>query len=149
MEREDIRHRLGEDEPRFGDRPASPPAEGPRPALRFPLGSYDDPNTIERPPVVPVERRAAAPELSHWAGSAAEEVPHMNRRDPRQGDDSWGFDADPRWREDPPPGPGAQHPVAGPGRGGGGPDVGGWPDPVPSGRSAAPGAPGPLDAPQD
>lgn len=150
MERDDIRHRLGEDEPRFGDRPASPPAEGPRPALRFPLGSYDDPNTIERPPVVPVERRAAAPELSHWAGSAAEEVPHMNRRDPRQGDDSWGFDADPRWREDAPP-PGstrAQPPVADPGRGRGGPDVGGWPDPASSGRSAHPGPPGPVGAPQ-
>ncbi|HEX6596585.1 MAG TPA: hypothetical protein VF045_06590, partial [Acidimicrobiales bacterium] len=151
MEREDIRHRLGEDEPRFGDRPASPPAEGPRPALRFPLGSYDDPNTIERPPVVPVERRAAAPELSHWAGSAAEEVPHMNRRDPRQGDDSWGFDSDPRWREDAPP-PGstrAQPPVADPGRGA--PDAGGWPDPVSSGRTAPPGppgAPGPGGAPQ-
>ncbi len=150
MEREDIRHRLGEDEPRFGDRPASPPAEGPRPALRFPLGSYDDPNTIERPPVVPVERRAAAPELSHWAGSAAEEVPHMNRRDPRQGDDSWGFDADPRWREDP-PSPGstrAQPPVADPGRGRGAPDAGGWPDPVSSGRSAPPGPPGPMNPPQ-
>lgn len=149
MERDDIRHRLGEGQPRFGDRPASPPSEGPRPALRFPLGSYDDPNTIERPPVVPVERRAATPELSHWAGSAAEEVPHMNRRDPRQGDDSWsGFDADPRWRDDPAPGATrAQPPVAGPGRQRGGDDAGGWPDPGPPGRSAPPDPAGPVGPP--
>jgi CDP-diglyceride synthetase len=143
LERDDIRHRLGEDQPRFGDRPDSPPTEGPRPALRFPLGSYDDPNTIERPPVVPVERRAEAPELSHWAGSAAEEVPHMNRRDPRQGDDTWsGFDADPRWREEPAPDrTRAQPPL--PGRGAQAGDQGGWPDPAPQGGPAGPGAPGP------
>lgn len=146
LERDDIRHRLGDDEPRFGDRPADPPSDGPRPALRFPLGSYDDPNTIERPPVVPVERPTEAPELSHWAGSAAEEVPKMNRRDPRYGDDAWsGYDADPRWRDEPAPErtsvqpplpPRAQH-------GGGPPGPGGWPDPTapPTGR------PGPDPAP--
>jgi phosphatidate cytidylyltransferase len=102
LERDDIRRRLADDQPRFGDRPAEPPAEGPRPALRFPLGSYDDPNQIERPPVVPVQRRTEAPELSHWAGSAAEEVPNMNRRDPYPGDEPWSdVGADPRWREDP------------------------------------------------
>jgi phosphatidate cytidylyltransferase len=108
LERDDIRHRFAEGQPRFGDRPASPPAEGPRPALRFPLGSYDDPNSIERPPVVPVERPSHAPELSHWAGSAAEEVPEMSGRDPRQGDDTWsGYEPDPspRWRDEPPGGP--------------------------------------------
>jgi CDP-diglyceride synthetase len=144
LERDDIRHRLGEDQPRFGDRPAAPPSEGPRPALRFPLGSYDDPNTIERPPVVPVERPVEAPELSHWAGSAAEEVPNMNRRDPRQGDDTWsGYDADPPWRDDPPEPTRAQpraprKPSGGAPGGPGGP--GGWPDPT-----SPPGAPpGPL-----
>jgi phosphatidate cytidylyltransferase len=103
LERDDIRHRLGDDQPRFGDRPTSAEAGGPRPALRFPLGSYDDPATIERPPVVPVQPPTEAPELSHWAGSAAEEVPKMNRRDPRQGDDPWSTlaDSDPRWRDDP------------------------------------------------
>jgi phosphatidate cytidylyltransferase len=131
LERDDIRHRLGEDEPRFGDRPASPPAHGPRPALRFPLGSYDDPTSIERPPVVPVERPVEAPELSHWAGSAAEEVPNMNRRDPRHGDDSWsGFDADPRWRDERAPGrTQAQPPLPPQAQQGGG--AGGWPDPAP------------------
>src|SRR5690606_40718036 len=74
LERDDIRHRFDADRPRFGDRPAGPPPGTPRPALRFPLGSDDDPNTIERPPVVPVEQPDEVPELSHWAGSAAEEV---------------------------------------------------------------------------
>jgi phosphatidate cytidylyltransferase len=151
LERDDIRHRLRDDEPRFGDRPPSPAPEGPRPALRFPLGSYDDPTTIERPAVVPVQPRTQAPELSHWAGSAAEEVPNMSRRDPRQGDprqgdprqgdprqgdDAWSTfaDSDPRWRDDPsmppagrppsrPPGPPREPTRQQPG--------GTWPDPAP------------------
>ena len=138
LERDDIRHRFAEDQPRFGDRPAAPPSEGPRPALRFPLGSYDDPNSIERPPVVPVPRPTDAPELSHWAGSAAEEVPHMSGRDPRPGDDTWsGYDPDPRWREEPTRGPA--------------PGPAGWPDPAPPERTdsggRAPSAPygGPDD----
>jgi phosphatidate cytidylyltransferase len=151
LERDDIRHRLRDDEPRFGDRPPSPAPEGPRPALRFPLGSYDDPTTIERPAVVPVQPRTQAPELSHWAGSAAEEVPNMSRRDPRQGDprqgdprqgdprqgdDAWSTfaDSDPRWRDDPsmppagrppsrPPGPPREPTRQQPG--------GTWPNPAP------------------
>jgi phosphatidate cytidylyltransferase len=134
LERDDIRHRLREDQPRFGDRPAAPPSEGPRPALRFPLGSYDDPNRIERPPVVPVERSVEEPELSHWAGSAAEEVPNMNRRDPRQGDDTWsGYDADPPWRDEPAPDRTQAQPPMPPRRSPGGAPGGpaGWPDPAP------------------
>jgi phosphatidate cytidylyltransferase len=149
LERDDIRHRLGADQPRFGDRPDAPPAEGPRPALRFPLGSYDDPNSIERPPVVPVERRAETPELSHWAGSAAEEVPHMNRRDPRSGDDQWsGYEPDPRWRDEPgAPPTQAQPPLPGRGQRPSGPaDPGGWPDPAPAGPPGPPrGAPVSFD----
>jgi phosphatidate cytidylyltransferase len=140
LERDDIRHRLGDDQPRFGDRPAAPPSEGPRPALRFPLGSFDDPNTIERPPVVPVERRAAEPELSHWAGSAAEEVPNMSRRDPGQGDDTWsGYEPDPRWRDDSAP----RHAQSSPPR-----QPGGWPDPAPQpagGRGPLEGTPVSFD----
>jgi CDP-diglyceride synthetase len=138
LERDDIRHRFAEGQPRFGDRPAAPPVEGPRPALRFPLGSYDDPNSIERPPVVPVERPTDAPELSHWAGSAAEEVPHMSGRDPRQGDDTWsGYDPDPRWREEP-----TRAPAPGPAN---------WPDPVPSEQPGRGGraAPAPYEAEGD
>ena len=36
IERGDVAPRRSDDEPRYGDRPPSPPA-GPRPALRFPL----------------------------------------------------------------------------------------------------------------
>ena len=137
MERDDIRHRFAEDRPRFGDRPAGPPSEGPRPALRFPLGSYDDPNAIERPPVVPVQRPTEAPELSHWAGSAAEEVPHMSGREPRQGDETWsGYEPDPRWRDEPGPAPGA--------------DPRGWPDPAPGQAGGPPqGTPMEFDEPGD
>lgn len=144
LERDDIRRRRREGEPRYGDRPAPPPADGPRPTLRFPLDSYDDPNTIERPPVVPVKPRTEAPELSHWAGSAAEEVPHMNRRPPAEGDDgAWAAftGSDPRWRDDP-----AEPSRARPSRPG-------WPpDPVPDARGPAPRPEGPLsyeDEPAD
>lgn len=135
MERDDIRRRFSEDRPRFGDRPAGPPIDGPRPSLRFPLGSDDDPNSIERPPVVPVQRSDEAPELSHWAGSAAEEVPHMSGRDPRQGDDPWpGYDPDPRWRDEQGQGPGEP-----------------WPDPAPESRGPGgpQGAPVSYDDPGD
>ena len=147
LEREDIRHRLGEDQPRFGDRPTSREIGGSRPALRFPLGSDDDPATIERPAVVPVQPPTEAPELSHWAGSAAEEVPKMNRRDPRdprdprQGDDPWSTlaDSDPRWRDDPRSpaggsgGPPPRGPAPPPGQTRQGPPVSGegWPEPGP------------------
>ncbi|HEY8525133.1 MAG TPA: phosphatidate cytidylyltransferase [Acidimicrobiales bacterium] len=104
LERGDVRRRLSEDEPRFGDRPPQPPVDGPRPALRFPL-TNDDPASFERPATQPVQPRTQAPELSHWAGSAAEEVPNMSRRDPRDPDDgAWSpyGEPEPRWRDDEP-----------------------------------------------
>jgi phosphatidate cytidylyltransferase len=121
LERGDAHHRLSEDEPRFGDRPPTPTSDGPRPALRFPLGSSDDPASFERPATVPVPPRAEAPELSHWAGSAAEEVPNMSRRDPRERDEAWSpyVDSGPRWRDDQP----AEQPP--------GPPGGAWPPPDP------------------
>lgn len=108
LERGDVSRRLSDDSPRFGDRPSTPPppAAGARPALRFPLGSADDPATVERPAPVPVQPRAPGPELSHWAGSAAEEVPNMSRRDPLENEDQgWSSFSGlgPRWRDDVPP----------------------------------------------
>ena len=50
LERGDVAHRRGEDEPRFGDRPTPPPVDGPRPVLRFPLGSSATEPGAERPP---------------------------------------------------------------------------------------------------
>jgi len=148
LERGDASRRLSRDEPRFGDRPPAPEPDGPRPALRFPLGNSDDPSSVERPAPAPVQPRAQTPELSHWSGAAAEEVPNMNRRDPLEGDDSgWSSFSGlgPRWREDAVPvepprppagGPTAPEPWAAP-------DV--PPDPGPIGH--APGAPGAPSAP--
>ncbi len=129
LERGDVRRRLSEDEPRFGDRPPQPSADGPRPALRFPLGSSDDPASFERPATVPVQPRTEAPELSHWSGSAAEEVPNMNRRDPRHRDerDDAGWspygEPEPRWRDDEPVEPATRAQQGG-----------GWPPPEPDPR---------------
>jgi CDP-diglyceride synthetase len=172
LERGDVRRRLSEDEPRFGDRPPAPSPDGPRPAMRFPLGSSDDPASFERPATVPVEPRTQAPELSHWAGSAAEEVPNMNRRDPRERDEGgWSSfgEPDPRWRDDepveqptraqpqqadwPPPAPGQppNQPVAdgyGPPPGAPGMGPGPGPGPGDGGRSVfgnVPGGPGGFD----
>nr|MBA2283000.1 hypothetical protein [Acidimicrobiia bacterium] len=41
--RDDVAHRRGRDEPRFGDRPAAPSADGPRPTIRFPLPADEVP----------------------------------------------------------------------------------------------------------
>jgi phosphatidate cytidylyltransferase len=139
LERGDVRRRLSEGEPRFGDRPPQPSADGPRPALRFPLGSSDDPASFERPATVPVQPRTEAPELSHWSGSAVEEVPNMNRRDPRHRDDrddgGWGSygDPEPRWREDEPIEPATRaHPDQ-------------WAPPEPGPAGPAPGPPAGYD----
>jgi phosphatidate cytidylyltransferase len=137
FERGDVSRRLSDDSPRFGDRPPtpSPPPGGARPALRFPLGSADDPATVERPAPVPVQPRAQGPELSHWAGSAAEEVPNMSRRDPLENEgQGWSSFSGlgPRWRDDVPP----AEPARGPANQWGPPDE-------PPGR----GQPGPGPAP--
>jgi phosphatidate cytidylyltransferase len=104
LERGDAQGRLSEDEPRFGDRPPAPSPDEPRPTLRFPLASSDDPATFERPAAAPVPPRTESPELSHWAGSANEEVPKMSRRDARGSDRTWSSPAGPgpRWRDDEP-----------------------------------------------
>ena len=39
LERGDVAQRRGGDQPRYGDRPTPPADDGPRPVLRFPLGS--------------------------------------------------------------------------------------------------------------
>ncbi len=52
IERGHVARRRGDELPRYGDRPAPPP-QGPRPVLRFPLGSSSDPTAIERTPVQP------------------------------------------------------------------------------------------------
>jgi CDP-diglyceride synthetase len=89
------------------------PQRGDPRARRRPGGDRD-------PFIVPVEGRRPQPDASHWDdrppdAAPNEEVPHMSRRDPYEGDEAgaWGTFAgtEPRWRDDqqgyaaePPPG---------------------------------------------
>ena len=103
LERGDVAQRRGGDQPRYGDRPASSGGDGPRPVLRFPLGSSSDPRDIERPPVVPSEPISEPVELPHWTEPPTGQVPQI------LGDSGEADDADdwtsfatstPRWRDD-------------------------------------------------
>lgn len=91
--RPDVARRRGDDEPRFGDRPPPPPADGPRPVLRFPLGqAADDHDPISEPV-----------ELPHWTQPPTGQVPQiLPDRGGRQQPDDWaGFaTSSPRWRDD-------------------------------------------------
>ncbi|MGD9797790.1 MAG: phosphatidate cytidylyltransferase [Acidimicrobiia bacterium] len=99
MGRDDVAQRRGEGEPRFGDRPATPP-EDVRPAIRFPLPA-DDTDPIARP------RPMAPPAMQHWADPPTGEVPRSlaeppEEREAESADDleAWsGFAAAPRWRD--------------------------------------------------
>jgi phosphatidate cytidylyltransferase len=92
LERGDVARRRPEDAPRFGDRPPPPPADGPRPVLRFPLGqsAAGDQDPISEPV-----------ELPHWTQPPTGQVPQIL---PERGgrDDDWaGFaTSSPRWRDD-------------------------------------------------
>jgi len=109
IERGDVAARRGEDQPRYGDRPQSNVGEGPRPVLRFPLGSSSDPRDIERPPVAEPRPEASEPisesvELPHWTEPATGQVPQILPED--EGPDAdlgdWASfaSASPRWRDD-------------------------------------------------
>jgi phosphatidate cytidylyltransferase len=91
VERGEAVRRKGQDQPRYGDRPESPPADV-TPALRFPLADRADATAIERPRVAPVEPRVAEgshepvlsvepatgeTELPHWTEPATGEVPRV------------------------------------------------------------------------
>lgn len=103
LERGDVAPRRGEGEPRFGDRPASPP-EGARPAVRFPLNAGD----ADRPR--PKVTGSPGPALPHWTEPPTGEVPRIRPTDDVGGDDAAaeGDDVDawssfatsgPRWRD--------------------------------------------------
>jgi phosphatidate cytidylyltransferase len=98
IEREDVARRIPPDAPRFGDRPDAPPAEGPRPAIRFPLSGASDPSDIDRPPIVPPDPPAAMP---HWTEPATGEVPAVLASGEDEDDlDAWSAfsSSQPRWR---------------------------------------------------
>jgi phosphatidate cytidylyltransferase len=105
LERGDVAQRRGDDQPRYGDRPTPPAADGPRPVLRFPLGSSSDPRDIERPPVAPSEPISEPVELPHWTEPPTGQVPQILPEPPvDEGDDmdDWTSFATstPRWRDD-------------------------------------------------
>ena len=112
LERGDVAQRRGDDQPRYGDRPTSPADDGPRPVLRFPLGSSSDPSDIERPAVAPPEPPASEPisepvELPHWTEPPTGQVPQIipdgggAPTEPEGSDDWAGFATSaPRWRDD-------------------------------------------------
>jgi phosphatidate cytidylyltransferase len=104
LERGDVAQRRGDDQPRYGDRPASSGGDGPRPVLRFPLGSSSDPRDIERPAVAPSEPISEPVELPHWTEPPTGQVPQIlgDADDAPASDDDWTSFATstPRWRDD-------------------------------------------------
>lgn len=104
IEREDVAQRLPEDAPRFGDRPERPPADGPRPAIRFPLSGAEDARDIERSPVVPPDpgRGGGDVAMPHWTEPATGEVPRIFGGPAEGADDldAWSSftSSQPRWR---------------------------------------------------
>lgn len=93
----ELKGRLPEDLPRFGDVPAQP--SGPRPAVRFPLPEDVEPRTA----VISTTPTAAAPDLPHWTEPPTGEVPRILPGDDEDEDDleAWSGLANrqPRWRE--------------------------------------------------
>src|SRR3954451_20488081 len=93
IEREDVARRLPHDAPRYGDRPETPPADAPRPAIRFPLSGAAE------PPAMPVEPVS----MPHWTEPATGEVPAVlaSGVDEDSDDlDAWSSfsSSQPRWR---------------------------------------------------
>jgi len=102
LERGDVAQRRGDDQPRYGDRPDSPTVDGPRPVLRFPLGSSSDPRDIERSAVAPSDPISEQVELQHWTEPPTGQVPQILSGAAEASDDDWAsFAASaPRWRDD-------------------------------------------------
>ena len=103
IERGEVAPRRGDDEPRYGDRPSTPASDGPRPVLRFPLGSSSDPRDITRG--APMDPISEPVELPHWTQPPTGQVPQIlpdppggNRDEP----EDWASFAtsSPRWRDD-------------------------------------------------
>src|SRR5215210_1782010 len=91
----ELKGRLSEDMPRYGDVPPQP--SGPRPSVRFPL-----PEDAEARPAIG-GTSAAAPDLPHWTEPPTGEVPRILAGDAEEDDDleAWSglTSRQPRWRE--------------------------------------------------
>ena len=98
----ELKGRLPEDGPRYGDVPPQP--SGPRPAVRFPLPEDVEPRTaVVGTTPAPTTPTAAAPDLPHWTEPPTGEVPRILVGDDEEEDDleAWSGLANrqPRWRE--------------------------------------------------
>ena len=95
----ELKGRLPEDVPRYGDVPPQP--SGPRPAVRFPLPEDVEPRTAVVGTTTPPT--AAAPDLPHWTEPPTGEVPRILAGDDDDEDDleAWSglTNRQPRWRE--------------------------------------------------
>ena len=93
----ELKGRLPQDVPRYGDVPPQP--TGPRPAVRFPLPEDVEP----QPAVAGTTPTAAAPDLPHWTEPPTGEVPRILAGDDEEEDDleAWSglTNRQPRWRE--------------------------------------------------
>jgi phosphatidate cytidylyltransferase len=100
LEREDTVQRRRGNEPRFGDRPAAPEGNDPRPTIRFPLASDASPQPAGTTQPAPPPR--GSDDLPHWTEPPTGEVPRIFAAEDFGEDDSssWaGFSSgQPRWR---------------------------------------------------
>ena len=93
--RDDVVHRRGEGEPKYGDRPEAPSPDGPRPAIRFPLPTDETPEPAGTP--------QPATDLPHWTEPATGEVPRIfaaEDLEPAGDTGAWSSftSGQPRWR---------------------------------------------------
>jgi phosphatidate cytidylyltransferase len=92
--------RRPEGEPRYGDRPTPPAAEGSRPTLRFPHTGADEPDA-------PRPRVSGSTGLPHWSDPPTGEVPRIlpggDEQAPEDDLSAWSSFATsgPRWRDQP------------------------------------------------
>jgi phosphatidate cytidylyltransferase len=99
FERGDVARRRRSNEPRYGDRPSPPAADGPRPVLRFPLGGAaetEDLTSVPEPISEPVD-------LPHWTQPPTGQVPQiLDSSGSNEGSDDWASlsGSAPRWRDD-------------------------------------------------
>jgi phosphatidate cytidylyltransferase len=100
LERDDTVHRRRGDEPRFGDRPATPDTGDPRPTIRFPLASDTSPQPAGAAQPAPPPR--SGDDLPHWTEPPTGEVPRIFAAEDFDDEESssWtGFSTgQPRWR---------------------------------------------------
>lgn len=92
--RDDVAHRRGEGEPKFGDRPEGPRPDGPRPAIRFPLPADVPPEPAGTP--------RSADDLPHWTEPPTGQIPRIFAAEDLEGEDAGAWSSfttgQPRWR---------------------------------------------------